>query len=226
MQYNGVDKERLMKWLAYTLTILAFGLSGCLNTDAVTAAPNPFLITPSRSPYIFTPTPIIVYPTTSQTAPPTTGTATFTAEAPATFTPTFTETPTPTFTLTPENLGITLLGCEAGFDVSHGMGEVTNVYVKLTNSSSPDLTAVCATLSAADENRVHPDKTICVDSLPQGYQTILKLTVDTAFQVSTIVEVTVSSSNGLLQRAGGLACTDIGGVRPPEEKLGVVEPIQ
>lgn len=215
-----------MKWLVYALVILAFGLSGCLNTDAVTAAPNPFLITPSRSPYIFTPTPIIVYPTTSPTASAIAETATFTAEAPSSFTPIFTETPPPTFTLAPENLDITLLGCDAGFDVSHGMGEVTNVYVKLANSFGPDLTAVCATLSAADENRVHPDKTICVESLPKGFQTILKLTVDTAFQVSSIVEVAISSSNGLFLRAGGLACTDIGGVRPSEEKLGVVEPIQ
>ncbi|MBI5932771.1 MAG: hypothetical protein HY867_03600 [Chloroflexi bacterium] len=212
-----------MKWLICMLAIMALGLSGCLNTDAVTAAPNPFLITPSRSPLIYTVTPLIIYPTVSETP---SATATLAVETPAASTPAFTETLTPTFTLAPETLGITLLGCEAGFDVTHGMGEVTNVYVKLTNSFGPDLEAVCATLAAADEGRVHPDKTICVDSLPLGYQTILKLTVDTAFQVSSVVEVTVSSSNGLFLRAGGMACTDIGAFLPASETLGVVEPIQ
>ena len=212
-----------MKWFTYLLAILALSLSGCVNTDAVTVAPNPFAITPSRSPYIFTLTPVIIYPTVSETP---SVTATLATETPASFTPTFTETPTPTFTLAPENLGIALLGCEAGFDVTHGMGEVTNVYVKLTNSFSPDLTAVCATLSAADEDRLHPDKTVCVDSLPLGYQTSLKLTVDTAFEVSSVVEVTVSSSNGLFLRAGGLACTDIGAFLPASETLGAVEPIK
>ena len=211
-----------MKWHIYIFLILALGLSGCINTDAVTAAPNPFLITPSRPPTIFTVTPIIVYPTTSQTL---TATAILASETPAPPAPTLTETPTPTFTLAPENLGIELLGCEAGLDLSHGMGEVTNVYVKLTNSFGPDLTAVCATLTAADEDRVHPDKTVCVDSLPRGYQTILKLTVDTTFQVSSIVDVTVSSSNGLFVHAGGLACTDIGGGIPASEEIGVVKPI-
>ena len=212
-----------MKWLICAFAILALGLSGCLNTDAVTAAPNPFLITPSRSPYIYTVTPLIIYPTVSETP---SATATLAVETSASSTPTLTETPTPTFTLAPETLGITLLGCEAGFDVTHGMGEVTNVYVRLTNSFGPDLEAVCATLAAADEDRVHPDKTVCVDSLPLGYQTILKLTVDTAFQVSSVVEVTVSSSNGLFLRAGGLACTDIGGGIPPSEEIGVVRVIE
>lgn len=214
-----------MKWSICLPGILILLLSGCINTDAVTAAPNPFAITPSRAPFIFTVTPLIVYPTVSETP---SATATPAMEAPASLTPTAsqTETPTPTFTLAPETLGITLLGCEAGFDVTHGMGEVTNVYVKLTNSFGPDLTAVCATLAAADEDRVHPDKTACVDALPQGYQTILKLTVDTAFQVSSVVEVTVSSSDGLFLRAGGLACTDIGGEIPLSEEIGVVRPIQ
>jgi len=214
-----------MKRLTCALAFVALSLSSCINTDAITAAPNPFSITPSRLPNIFTVTPVIVYPTTSQTPTMTPSMATFTAEAFVSFTPTFTETPTPTSTLAPENLGIELLGCEAGFDLSHEMGEVTNVYVRLTNSFGPDLTAVCATLSAADEGRVHPDKTVCVDSLPLGYQTILKLTADTTFQVSSVVDVTVSSSNGLFVHAGGLACTDIGGGIPASEEIGVAKPI-
>jgi len=106
------------------------------------------------------------------------------------------------------------------------MGEVTNAYVILANTSGPDLTTVCATLSAADEGRVHPDKTVCVPSLPRGTQVTLKLTIDTTFQVDTIVEVGVLSNEGTMASAsaGGLACRDIGAFKP--EVIGVLQPIQ
>jgi hypothetical protein len=104
------------------------------------------------------------------------------------------------------------------------MGEVTNAYVTLLNAAGPDLTTVCATLSAADEGRIHPDKTICLQSLPTGYQVSLKLTIDTTFQVNTIVEVAVTSNEGLLASTGGQACRDISSFKP--ETIGVVKPIQ
>jgi hypothetical protein len=213
--------------------VLAFSLSACLNMDLVTAAPNPFSITPSRPPSILSPTPIFIYPTTSASLPPPpsrTPGLTLAAGPSLTFTlpPTATETftPSPTVTNTPEPLAIQLLGCDTGFDMTHGMGEVTNAYVILANAWGPDLTTVCATLSAADEGRSHPDKTICVQSLPHGYQVTLKLTIDTTFQVNTIVEVVVTSSAGTTLGAGGRACNDIGAFKPAPEMIGVLQPIQ
>jgi hypothetical protein len=225
-------REVKMKWLPATLAILTFNLTACWNMDPVAAVPNPFAITPSRPPTILSPTPILIYPTTSAT-PSLTASATpsqmLTPEPSATITltPTATETfaPSPTASNLPASLEIQLLGCDTGFDLTHGMGEVTNAYVTTLNASGLDLTAVCATLSAADEGRLHPDKMICVPSLPTGYQVTLKLTIDTTFQVNTIVNVAVTSSEGILASAGGLACRDIGTPRPAPETSGVVEPI-
>jgi hypothetical protein len=222
-----------MKWLPATLAILTFTLTACWNMDPVTAAPNPFAVTPSRLPTILSPTPILIYPTTSATpslTAPTTPSQTLTSEPSAiiTLTPTATETfiPSPTASNLPASLEIQLLGCDTGFDLTHGMGEVTNTYITLINASGLDLTAVCATLSAADEGRLHPDKTICIPSLPTGYQVTLKLTIDTTLQVNTIVNVAVTSNEGILASTGGLACTDIGAFKPAPETIGVVRPIQ
>ena len=219
-------KEVSMKRSIFTLVILAFFLPACLNLDVVTAVPN-FAVTPSRPPSISSPTPIILYPTSSITPPvPTIAT---TIEVSPTFTPFLTPTFTPTFIITntpaPEPLTIQLLGCDTGFDVTHSMGEVTNAYVTVSNASSLDLTTVCATLTSADEGRIHPDKTVCIASLPSGYEVTLKLTIDTTFQVNTIVEIAVLSNEGSFARAGGLACTDIGAFKPAEETIGVLQPI-
>ena len=222
-----------MKRLMLTLAILSLTLAACSDTEVVTVFPPRNAITPTRPPTILSPTPILIYPTTSATLPPPpspTPNQTLIAGTSPTFTllPTATGTFTPTVTLTntPVPLAIQLLGCDTGFDLTHGMGEVTNAYVVLANASGPDLTTVCATLSAADEGRVHPDKTACVPSLPRGYQVTLKLTIDTTFQVDTIVEVGVLSNEGTMASAGGLACRDIGSFVPAPEKIGVLEPIQ
>jgi len=226
-----------MKRLMLTLAFLSLTLAACSDTEVVTVFPPRNAITPTRPPTILSPTPILIYPTTSATLPPPpspTPSLTPAAGPSPTFTlpPTAAETftPSPTLTLTNTNtpvpLAIQLLGCDTGFDLTHGMGEVTNAYVILANTSGPDLTTVCATLSAADEGRVHPDKTACVPSLPRGYQVTLKLTIDTTFQVDTIVEVGVLSNEGTMASAGGLACRDIGAFVPAPEKIGVLEPIQ
>lgn len=221
-----------MKRLIFLLAILTLALSACMNMDPVTAAPNPFSVTPSRPPNILSPTPILIYPTTSATLPPPpslTPSQMPTAGPSATFTlpPTATETftPSPTVTNTPEPLAIQLLGCDTGFDVTHGMGEVTNAYVTLVNAAGPDLTTVCATLSSADEGRLHPDKTVCAPSLPRGFQVTLKLTIDTTFQVNTIVQVDVLSNEGIFATAGGLACGDIGAFKPAQKVIGVLQPV-
>ena len=219
-----------MKRLFITLAVFALLLTACGDMDFVTSAPNPFAVTPSRPPTILSPTPVfLVYPTTSATLPPPpslTPSPAITEGTPPTATETFTPSPTITLTNAPEPLTIQLLGCDTGFDMTHGMGEVTNAYVTLVNASGPDLTTVCAALSAADEGRIHPDKMICVATLPRGYQVTLKLTIDTTFQVNTIVGVAVTSNEGILATAGGLACGDIGAFKPASETIGVVQPIQ
>ena len=227
-----------MKRLIVILAFLSLVLSACGYIGWVTAAPDIYRITPSRPPTILTLTPVIIYPTTSATLPPppsftpiptlvTDSSPTFTITSTITVTPTITETSTasPTFTDTPPPLEITLLGCDTGFDVTHGMGEVTNAYVIVANREGPDLTNVCATLSAADEGRVHPDKTVCAPSLPRGFQVTLKLTIDTTFQANTIVQVSLTSDQGLSANGGGLACKDIGAFMPAAEVIGVLQPV-
>jgi hypothetical protein len=223
----------MKQWIAI-LTMLAFSLTACLNKDRVNIAPNLFAVTPSRSPIILSPTPILIYPTTTNIVTPSPSlslTPSLTAIPSPTGTETIpstaTETLTPTFTITEASqmLTIQLLGCDTSLDLTHGMGEVTNAYLNLVNASGPDLTTVCATLSAADEGRIHPDKMICVPSLPRGYLVALKLTIDTTFQMDTIVNIAVTSNEGILASAGGLACRDVGSLKPELETIGVVQPI-
>jgi hypothetical protein len=213
-----------MKRLIVTLALLTLLLTACGDMEFVTAAPNPFSITPSRPPSILSPTPIFIYPTTSASLPPPPSlTPSLTLAPDPSATDTLPPTATETFTPAPEPLSSQMLGCDTGIDVTHGMGEVTNAYVTIANASGPDLTMVCATLSSADEGRLHPDKTICVPSLPRGYQVTLKLTIDTTFQVNTIVQVDVLSNEGIFSSAGGLACRDIGAFKP--EMIGVLQPV-
>jgi hypothetical protein len=222
-----------MKRLAMILVLLSLALSACGDMGWVTAAPDIYRITPSRPPTILTLTPAITYPTTSATLPPPpslTPSPTLVAGPSPTFTitPTLTETPTasPTFTAAPPPLEITLLGCDTGFDITHGMGEVTNAYVVVANGTGIDLTNACATLASTDEGRVHPDKTVCAPSLPFGFQVTFKLTIDTTFQANTIVQVSLTSEQGLSATAGGLACNAIGAFKPAPETIGVVKPVQ
>ncbi len=105
------------------------------------------------------------------------------------------------------------------------MGEVTNAYITVSNSTASDVTNVCATLSALDEGRPHPDKTKCLPSLPAGYQVTLKLTVDTTYHQNTSIQVDLSSGGNLLMRVGEPACKDIGLLLPSATDLGVLTPI-
>ena len=221
-----------MKRFIPVLVFLAILLSSCGDMGWVTAAPDPFRITPSRQPIIITATPRIIFPTTSLTLPPPpslTPSMTVTAgpSETVTLTPTSTETftPTATFTNTPVPLSVTVLGCETGFDVTHGMGEVTNAYVIVANNAGPDLNNACATLSSEDEGRQHPDKTVCVPSLPTGYRVTLKLTIDTTYNINTVVLVTVTSLEEISASANGQACNAIGAFKPADGVIEKVEPI-
>ena len=105
------------------------------------------------------------------------------------------------------------------------MGEVTNAYPVIRNLTGNSLTNVCATLSATDEARVHPDKTACVAALPAGYQITLKLTVDTGVGQDTAIQVGVNTSEGLSATASSSSCRDIGLPGWVPDNVGVIEPI-
>ncbi|MBM3150955.1 MAG: hypothetical protein FJZ96_01915 [Chloroflexi bacterium] len=177
---------------------------------------------PSRTPLIVPPTPVVVFPSATVTA---TGTASGATGSP---TPTETASPTPspspTFTPLPP-LAVEVIGCNTSLDLRHQMGEVTNAYTRLRNYSAEGLTQVCATLEALDEDRVHPDKTVCIASLPSFHQVILKLTVDTQFQVDTSIQVDVVSGEGLAAFAFQESCREAGLFLGDPEQTGVVEPI-
>ena len=105
------------------------------------------------------------------------------------------------------------------------MGEVTNAYPVLLNTTGSNLTNVCATLSASDEARVHPDKTACVGLLPTGDQVVLKLTVDTGFEQDTSIRVVATSNEGFSATSNRPSCKDIGFPGWLPDKTNVIEPI-
>jgi hypothetical protein len=105
------------------------------------------------------------------------------------------------------------------------LGEVTNAYPIISNSTGKDLTNVCATLSATDEARVYPDKTACLASLPTGYQVTLKLTVDTDTGQDTAIQVLVTTNEGLGASAARTSCEEIGLPGWLPEMVGVLRPI-
>ena len=217
-----------MKKLILASAMLITTLTSCGGMGFVTSGPNPFSITPSRAPAIVTATPLFIFPTTSASLPPPptwttiagpSGTSTDTP------TPEWTYTPSPSATVTPFPVEISLLGCETSFDVLHGMGEVTNAYVIISNRNAVDLMNACTTLSAPDEGRAHPDKTVCLHSLPRGFRVALKLTIDTTFQVNTIVSVSFVADQGFALTAGGLACNQVGAFKPADDIIGVIQAI-
>jgi hypothetical protein len=180
----------------------------------------PYYPTPSRTPVILqpTPTPRILTPTitlsaTIQQVDAPTNTATVTA----------TRFITPPISSDPE-LKVEISGCNISLDITHQMGEVTNAYATISNLGKRNLTNVCATLSASDEARRHPDKSQCVPSLPAGYQVTLKLTVDTGFKVDTSIQVEVTTNEGVGMTVARESCTEIG-LPSPNPQFGIVRPI-
>ena len=228
-EYNPQMMKRIF---AFAIIILL--TSAC---DVWVNLPQPLPIgtpVPSSLPNIITATPIILAPPSLETA--TQGVIILT---PVTVTSTFTETPSPTatFTFTPfiptntpvtpvQALNVDILGCNTSIDILHGMGEVTNAYVTIKNTGTADLPNTCALLRAIDEDREHPDKKVCVANLPVGNQVTLKLTVDSAYNNATIIQVDASSNDLLLLRVDKQSCTDIGLFGGAPADVGVIKPIQ
>jgi len=81
-------------------------------------------------------------------------------------------------------------------------------------------------LSAIDEGRVHPDKTVCVPQLDHGQQVTLKLTADSTYRVETPIQIEVKNGENLLSRVGQESCTDIGLFAPAPGTLLTPIPIK
>jgi len=126
---------------------------------------------------------------------------------------------TPTQPPVSPQIAVEVLGCNTSIDITHGMGEVTNAFIRLKNTTGTDLIDVCTTLVALDEGRVHPDQTVCVPELRHNLQVTLKLTVDSTYKADTPIQVEVKSSGNLLSRIGQGSCTDIGLFGPSPASL-------
>lgn len=179
------------------------------TVEAAVATAQAALRTPSRTRTItLTPSPTAT-PTSTFTPTPT---PTLTPTLTPSLTPTPTQTGTPTSTFTPSHtplppkLNTAILGCSAGLDLSHGMGEVTNGYARVRNTGGTELTNVCLTLNAKDEGRRHPDKTHCIAVLKPNNEATTKLTVDTEYGRSTSIEVAVTSGQGLGDKVSRSDC--------------------
>jgi len=189
--------------------------------------PTPIIV-PTRTPAIISPTPVVIGDSPTSTLPPNTATPIFipsnTGMPPATSTDLPANTSTPTSLVNAPALQILVLGCNTSFDVTHGMGEVTNAYVTIKNIGNVELTNLVATLYALDEGREHPDKVQEIASLPIRYEVTLKMTVDSTFKAETPIQVEVTGSQGVFPREGLNSCKDIGILAPKPEGLNTPVP--
>lgn len=241
-RYNTLGWRLGMRKLMATL-ILIFFLEGCtggnipviITTPHVSPSPFPLIKSPTP-PFIpsSTPSPLIISPTPTRTGTPNNSpleTFTSTPTLLPSITPTSTYTFTTTYTASESaaplpSLAVEILGCNTSLDILHQMGEVTNAFSVVKNYGKYALNAVCGTLSASDEARLHPDKTACIDNLPGGYQVTLKLTVDTGFEKDTDIQVAVKTAEGQSTSTYRPSCRDIGLPGWVPDQVGIIEPIQ
>jgi|GEM_PF-350191 len=194
-------------------------------TTACEWTPSPLVpstqgVEPSRTPSILIPTSPVPLPTHTPIFEQTP------SQTPKTTVPTHTASPAATLTSTPAALlQAEIIGCNTSLDITHQMGEVTNAFAMIQNFSSLDLTGVCATLFAIDEDREHPDKTACVELLPSRNQVLFKLTVDTQFQIDTYIRVDAVTDQGLSVSVMKESCQDIGLFQGDPDETGAIKPI-
>lgn len=182
---------------------------------------------PTLTPRIYSPTPIFLTATTTTSAVVSVTSTATALPLPSDTATAFTEAPPSIITATstlpaspsPSSIGVEVLGCSTSIDLTHGMGEVTDAFVSIKNTSGSDLANLCATLFALDEGRVHPDKTVCLPTLKNNFQATLKLTVDSTYKKDTPIQVEVKSGETLLARIGQASCKDIGLFAPAPASL-------
>lgn len=211
------------------LTALLASCNGWIIQPLPNNPPTPFLPF-TQTPSFYTATPVII----GATVTPVIATPTASVGVPAfpSFTPSFTSqapvSETPTNTTVPSgapSISLRVLGCNTSFDITHGMGEVTNAYVVLKNAGGIQLTNLRVTLLALDlGQQVHPDQTAELAYLPIGYQVTIKLTADTTYQQDTPIQVEVASDQGTFPREGSNSCTTIGFLAPDPNGLNTPIP--
>jgi hypothetical protein len=205
-----------MKIITLTFTTVLF-LVACSEIHIPPVINTP-MRSPSSIPLIFSPTPPFV-PSAIFTTTGLPSSKTIT-NFPTDIHPTEIATITPT-----PGLSLDILNCNTAIDLTHQMGEVTNTYPLIRNNTINELTDVCATLTASDEARVHPDKTRCIPYLPSNYQVTLKLTVDTGYKLDTSIRVDVSSNEGASVSLLRSSCRDVGLLDWASDNIGIIEPI-
>lgn len=218
-----------MARLIFVTSICTLLLSACGGFVAYPLPTYPVLGTmpPSPVPIILSATPIVLTPVITATGTAT-QTPTLTNIASPTITPSTTPTPTETAMATATGMPILaadIVGCNTSLDITHQMGEVTNAYVTIRNSGSLEAANLCASLSASDEDRKHPDKILCISSLPAGYQVTLKLSVDTGFEEDTSIQVDVTTNEGATANVMEASCRAIGMPSLNLNQVGVITPI-
>lgn len=205
--------------------LLLLMLSAC-NGWIIQPIPGPTPFLPATpTPLIYSPTPVVIGVTPASATPVIMPSATNAVVV--IFTETATLSASPTFTPSPADpaIAIKVLGCNTSIDVLHGMGEVTNAYVTLSNTGGVNLTNLRITLFALDEGREHPDKTIEMTTLPIGFQVTMKLTVDSTYRQETPIQVEVTTTEGVFPREGLASCTDIGLFAPDVSALNTPVPV-
>jgi hypothetical protein len=180
--------------------------------------PTPFR-PPTQTPYIITATPLLATSTPAVNTPGTVATAT------SVTLPIDTALPEPTSFVPISSVSVEVLGCNTSLDITHGLGEVTNAFVTLTNAGNIDLTNIKATLFALDEGQPHPDKTAEIALLPRAQKVTIKLTVDSTYNADSPIQVEVSADGGLFQRVGEASCKDIGIFAPDPASLNTPVPV-
>ncbi|HND49865.1 MAG TPA: hypothetical protein PLL95_14965, partial [Anaerolineales bacterium] len=214
----------------FLATVLLVFMSACNSTGYTPQLVPIQSPIPSSTPNIITSTPIILSPLLLTASPNVT--------VISQITPTTTETPPPTSSITPvsptltftpsliQSVSVEILGCNTGVDILHGMGEVTNAYVKVKNTGTVDLPDSCALLRAIDEGREHPDKKVCINTLPVNNQVTLKLTVDSTYKTDTIIQIDVTTNDVILLRVDRQSCRDIDHLGGVPADIGIVKPIE
>lgn len=107
-------------------------------------------------------------------------------------------------------IAILIEKCDTGFDILHGLGEVTNAYVNIKNVGSIDIPNFDVELLANDVEQEHADQLIKVESpLRTGQDTSLKLTADTTIGEDTLITISVKTVYGILKQTQAISCKEL-----------------
>lgn len=89
-----------------------------------------------------------------------------------------------------------ITNCKHSYDISHGMGEVTNLFGSIKNIGDVPAQNITLSLTASDPSaRHHPDESKTISILQPEEERTFKLTIDTTYDVYTAVTVTATCSN-------------------------------